>query len=171
MQRGAKPLGRSCRPSVAGLEPRLASKTPDWVTCSRSYIGLSFQLYEHEIVGLEASQRRRGGSLMPTVARPLAAIALFLSAAIGAGPPAIAQDINQIELTDQQVTAFIAAQKDFAPLSTRLLEGGEKPDEALTKELEAIAKKHAFKSFAEFEDVGANITIVLDGLDRSTGTY
>jgi hypothetical protein len=39
------------------------------------------------------------------------------------------------------------------------------------KELEAIAKKHGFASFAEFEDVGANITIVLDGLDRATGAY
>jgi hypothetical protein len=74
-------------------------------------------------------------------------------------------------LTDQQVTAFIAAQKDFAPLASKLVEAGESPDEALTKELEDIAKKHGFASFAEFEDVGANITLILDGLDRSSGTF
>ncbi len=108
---------------------------------------------------------------MRIVTRPLVAIAFSLLGAFCAEPAAIAQQLNQIQLTDQQVAAFIAAQKDFAPLSTRLLEGGDKPDEALTKELETIAKKHAFKSFAEFEDVGANITIILDGLDRSTGAY
>lgn len=82
-----------------------------------------------------------------------------------------AQEFKQIQLTDELVTSFIAAQKDFAPLAGKLAEGGEQPDAALTKELEDIAKKHGFASFANFEDVGANITIVLDGLDRSNGTY
>jgi hypothetical protein len=84
---------------------------------------------------------------------------------------ATAQEFKQVELTDKQVTAFIAAQKDFAPLASKLVEAGESPDEALTKELEDIAKKHGFASFAEFEDVGANITLILDGLDRSSGTF
>lgn len=84
---------------------------------------------------------------------------------------AAAQDFKQVELTDQKVTAFIAAQKDFAPLAGKMVEGGESPDAALTKELEEIAKKHGFASFAEFEEVGANITVVLDGLDRTTGTF
>jgi len=84
---------------------------------------------------------------------------------------AAAQEFKQIELTDQMVTSFIAAQKDFAPLASKLAEGGETPDAALTKDLEDIAKKHGFKDFAEFEDVGANITIILDGLDRTAGTY
>ncbi len=62
--------------------------------------------------------------------------------------------------------AFITAQKDFQPLAGKLLEGGDKPNDALLGELETIAKKHGFASFTEFEDVGANITLVLDGLDR-----
>jgi hypothetical protein len=82
-----------------------------------------------------------------------------------------AQEFTQIELTEKMVTSFIAAQKDFAPLASKLIEGGDAPDAALTKELEDIAKKHGFASFAEFEDVGANITVVLDGLDRATGTF
>jgi hypothetical protein len=90
----------------------------------------------------------------------------------GAGAlSAAAQEFKQLELTDQLVTSFIAAQKDFAPLASKLAEGGESPDAALTKELEDIAKKHGFASFADFEDVGANVTIVLDGLDRTSGTY
>jgi hypothetical protein len=104
--------------------------------------------------------------------RSLAA-AVGLSAILaGAGAfGASAQEFKQLELTDQMVTNFIAAQKDFAPLASKLAEGGESPDAALTKELEDIAKKHGFTSFADFEDVGANITIVLDGLERTSGKY
>ncbi|MFA5950664.1 MAG: hypothetical protein WC807_10310 [Hyphomicrobium sp.] len=101
----------------------------------------------------------------------LAPIALMSWAFISTAGLASAQDLKQIELNDKLVQSFIDAQKDFAPLSSKLAEGGEKPDPALTKELEDIAKKHGFTSFAEFEDVGANITIVLDGLDRTSGAY
>lgn len=85
----------------------------------------------------------------------------------GAAP----EEFKQIELTDQMVTSFITAQKEFAPLASKLAEAGEAPDAALNKELEEISKKHGFASFADFEDVGANITVVLDGLDRSTGGF
>jgi hypothetical protein len=102
--------------------------------------------------------------------------AMIWAIGLGAGVACLsagssAQEFKQIELTDKMVTSFIAAQKDFSPLASKLAEGGETPDEALTKELEEIAKKHGFASFAEFEDVGANITIVLDGLDRETGAF
>ncbi len=85
--------------------------------------------------------------------------------------PLQAQEMKQMALTDQQVAAFIAAQKDFQPLAGKLLEGGDKPNDSLLGELETISKKHGFAGFAEFEDVGANITLVLDGLDRKAGTY
>lgn len=81
------------------------------------------------------------------------------------------EDLKQMQLTDQQIIGFIAAQKDMAPLSSKLLEGGEKPDDTLLGELEAIAKKNGFQSFMEMETVGANIAIVLDGLDPKTGEY
>lgn len=98
-----------------------------------------------------------------------AAIAALSVLAIGAN--AVAQEIKQMQLTDKQIEAFIAAQKDFAPLASKLLEGGEKPDDGLTAELETVAKKHGFTNFAEYEDVGANISIVLEGLDRKSGAY
>ena len=94
----------------------------------------------------------------------VAAVALLGSAAFALG--ASAQEIKQMQLSDKQIESFIAAQKDFAPLASKLLEGGEKPNDALTAELEGVAKKHGFASFAEYEDVGANISIVLEGLDR-----
>lgn len=105
------------------------------------------------------------------LARVVAGAAVVGAGVACMGTAASAQEFKQIELTDQMVTSFIAAQKDFTPLASKLAEAGETPDEALTKELEEIAKKHGFASFADFEDVGANITIVLDGLDRESGTF
>lgn len=99
------------------------------------------------------------------------ALGLGLGVTGVSGTGAAAQEFKQMELTEQMVTNFIAAQKDFAPLASKLAEAGDSPDPALQKQLEDIAKAHGFASFAEFEDVGANITIVLDGLDRSSGTY
>ena len=81
------------------------------------------------------------------------------------------EELRQVRLTDQHVKGFIEAQKDLQPLSSRLLEGGEKPEDSLISELESIAKKHGFTSFLEMEEVGANISIVLDGLDRKSGIY
>jgi hypothetical protein len=101
------------------------------------------------------------------------ASAVVVLAAVGPGPLA-AQDVEelkQIELTDKQVGGFIAAQKDLQPLSAKLLEGGDKPDDALQGELDNIAKKHGFADFNEMEVVGSNISIVLDGLDPKTGDY
>lgn len=100
-----------------------------------------------------------------------ACVGLGAGMAVAAASNLAAQEFKQIELTDKMVTSFIAAQKDFAPLASKLVEGGETPDDALTKELENIAKKHGFASFEEFEDVGANITLILDGLDRSSGKF
>jgi len=102
-------------------------------------------------------------------------IALLLTAAVGsAALPVLAQDVEELkqtELTDALVAGFIAAQADLQPLSAKLLEGGDKQDDALRAELDAIAKKHGFDGFMHMETVGANISLVLDGLDRTTGEY
>lgn len=81
------------------------------------------------------------------------------------------EDFKQIELTDSQVTSFIAAQKDYEPLAKKLQDAGENVDDGLTKELDAVAQKHGFADFGDFEDVGANITLVLDGYDRESGEF
>ena len=108
---------------------------------------------------------------MRTFGRQIGALTIAMCAGLCMSAAAGAQEFKQVQLNDKQVQSFIEAQKDFAPLSSKLIEGGEKPDEGLKTQLEDVAKKHGFASFAEFEDVGANITIVLDGLDRSSGTY
>jgi hypothetical protein len=103
----------------------------------------------------------------------LASAALVLAAFMGPSP-AGAQDmeeLKQIELTEKQVSGFIAAQKDLQPLSAKLLEGGDKPEASLKGELDAISQKHGFANFMDMETVGANISLVLDGLDPKTGGY
>ncbi len=82
-----------------------------------------------------------------------------------------AQDVKQIKLTDAQVTNFIKAQTDLAAMASKIQAAGEKPDPALQAELEGIAKKHGFNDFAELDDVAANISIVMAGLDTQTGNF
>ena len=95
----------------------------------------------------------------------LAAVVFGLSAGAGA------QDVKQMKLSDDQVKNFIAAQADLAAIASKIQSAGEKPDPALQAELETIAKKHNFKDFAELDDVAANISIVMAGLDSQTGNF
>lgn len=88
---------------------------------------------------------------------------------VGAGRGGAAAQADQAD--GQAGRGFISAQKDFSPLADKLREGGEKPDPSLAGQLDDIAKKHGFKDFSEFEDVGANVTVVLDGLDPKSGEY
>jgi hypothetical protein len=90
--------------------------------------------------------------------------------ATGTTPPP-PDDVKQIKLTDDQVKRFIAAQSDLASIASKIQSAGDKPDPALQAELESIAKKHAFTNFAELDDVAANISIVMAGLDTTTGNF
>lgn len=89
-----------------------------------------------------------------------------------AAPSGAAQqdDIKQIKLTDEQVKRFVSAQADLAAIATKMQAAGDTPDPALQAELESIATKHGFGNFAELDDVAANISIVMAGLD-STGVF
>jgi hypothetical protein len=84
---------------------------------------------------------------------------------------AIAQEIKQIKLTEQHIQGFIASQKELSAMVDRLQQAGDKPDPELQAELEALAKRHGFASFAELDDVAANISVVMAGLDPQTGDY
>lgn len=81
---------------------------------------------------------------------------------------AAAQEIKQLKLTEKQVQGFIASQQDIA---AKVQAAGDNPDEKLQAELESVAKKHGFASFEEFDDVAANISIVMAGLDPQTGEF
>jgi hypothetical protein len=91
-------------------------------------------------------------------------------ATTGTNPPP-SDDVKQIKLTEDQVTHFIAAQPDLASIASKIQAAGEKPNPALQAELEGIATKHGFGNFAELDDVAANISIVMAGLDSGTGNF
>ncbi|MGL4397592.1 MAG: hypothetical protein ACRCS9_13710 [Hyphomicrobium sp.] len=96
-------------------------------------------------------------------------LSMALSAVVASA--AMAQDLKQIKLTDTQVKSFIAAQGDLAGIASKIQAAGDKPDPALQTELETIAKKHGFTDFAELDDVAANISMVMAGLDSQSGDY
>lgn len=82
-----------------------------------------------------------------------------------------AKEVKQIKLTEAQVGNFIKAQSDLAAIASKIQAAGEKADPALQAELEGIAKKHGFSTFEELDDVAANISIVMAGLDTQTGEF
>jgi hypothetical protein len=85
---------------------------------------------------------------------------------------AAAQMVNQIKLTEKQIEGFISAQKDMAAVSEKMQgTASDKPDPKIQAELEAIAKKHGFKDFADYDDVAANISMIMAGIDPQSKTF
>jgi hypothetical protein len=85
---------------------------------------------------------------------------------------AAAQMVNQIKLTEKHVEGFISAQKDMAAVSEKMQgTASDKPDPKIQSELEAIAKKHGFKDFADYDDVAANISMIMAGIDPQTKAF
>lgn len=104
----------------------------------------------------------------------LVAVAGFALAgpALAQAPQGGEQPFKQVKLTDTHITGFIGAQKEMASLAQK--QGGQptdKPDPKVQAELEAIAKRHGFQSFVEFDDVAFNISMVMGGLDPQTGAF
>jgi len=80
-------------------------------------------------------------------------------------------EFKQLKLSEALIKGFIASQGDLTAIADKLQKAGDKPDPALQKELEQLAQKHGFKTFAELDDVAANISMVMAGLDPETGDY
>ena len=85
---------------------------------------------------------------------------------------AMAQNaVKQIKLTDKQIEGFIAAQKDMSSVAEKMQSNADKPDPKIQAELESIAKKHGFASFEEYDDVAANISMIMAGIDPQTKAF
>lgn len=97
----------------------------------------------------------------------LAAIALMQFPGL-----ASAQTIKQIKLTEKQIEGFIAAQKDMSAVAEKMQgSASDKPDPKIQAELEAIAKKYGFANFGEYDDVAANISMIMAGIDPQTKAF
>ena len=93
------------------------------------------------------------------------AFAHFSGAALAQGA------VKQVPLTAKHVEGFIAAQKDMATVAEKMQGNSDKPDPKVQAELESIAKKHGFASFAEYDDVAANISMVMAGIDPQSRAF
>lgn len=79
--------------------------------------------------------------------------------------------VKQIPLNDKHVEGFINAQKDMAQVAEKMQGNSDKPDPKVQAELEAISKKHGFASFQEYDDVAANISMVMAGIDPQSRAF
>jgi hypothetical protein len=85
---------------------------------------------------------------------------------------AIAQGaVKQIPLNDKHIEGFINAQKDMAQVAEKMQGNSDKPDPKVQAELETISKKHGFASFQEYDDVAANISMVMAGIDPQSRAF
>jgi hypothetical protein len=101
------------------------------------------------------------------------AVAIVVFTGLAGLPSARAQDvIQQIKLDAKMIEGFIAAQKDMAAVAEKMTgAASEKPDPKIQAELEAAAKKHGFKDFNDYDDVAANISMVMAGIDPQSGVF
>src|SRR5208282_3196553 len=82
------------------------------------------------------------------------------------------QPLKQVALTDAQVQAYVDAETEMAPIMAKMPESASgQPDAKVMAGLDAIAKKHKFASFEDFDGVGANIDLVMGGVDAQTKKY
>jgi hypothetical protein len=106
--------------------------------------------------------------LAPFVATLAPAPALAQSAPAAAP----AEPIKQMALTGAQIEGYIAAAAEIEPILSKAPPSpSAAPDPKVIAEIEAIAKKYKFASYAEYDDVGANIGVVMDGIDPQTKKY
>lgn len=80
------------------------------------------------------------------------------------------ENLNQVALTDAQIDSFIAAQKGMMAIVAKAPQG-DRPDPKIMEQLDAVAKKHNFASYEEYDDVAATIGLVMSGIDPDTKKY
>src|SRR5262245_61954968 len=106
------------------------------------------------------------------LAAAMAGILLSIPGPAAAQPGGVLPAVKQIKLTEKHIESFIAAQKDMGPILEKIQ--GSTSDQLppqLQADLEAAAKKHGFKDFADYDEVVGNITMIMAGIDPKTKTF
>jgi hypothetical protein len=93
-----------------------------------------------------------------------------MAPAQAAPPPGQPPALKQMALTDKQIDAVLAAQKDMNAITDKLPQDA-KPDPKVIAKLGDIAKKNGFASYDEYNAVLDNISLVLGGIDPATKKY
>jgi hypothetical protein len=87
-----------------------------------------------------------------------------------AAPPPAPAPMKQIALTEKQIEGVLAAAKDIDAITAKIPDNA-KPDPKVDAQLDAVAKKNGFASYAEYNDVTDNISMVMGGFDPATKQY
>jgi hypothetical protein len=80
-----------------------------------------------------------------------------------------AQEVKQIKLTEKHMQGFMAASEDMAKLSDGANQ--DKPDAELEAQAEVLVRRNGFASFAEFDEVSTNISMIMSGIDQQTKKF
>jgi hypothetical protein len=91
-------------------------------------------------------------------------------AAKQAAPPPAPAPMKQIALTEKQIEGVLAASTEMDAITDKIPQNA-KPDPKVDAQLEAVAKKNGFASYAEYNEVTDNISMVLAGFDPATKQY
>jgi hypothetical protein len=78
--------------------------------------------------------------------------------------------LKQMALTDKQIESVLDAQTDMDAVTAKLPENAA-PDQKVMAQLDAVAKKHGFASYEDYNNVVDNISLVLGGFDPATKKY
>lgn len=87
-----------------------------------------------------------------------------------AAPPPAPAPMKQMALTEKQIEGVLAASKDIDAITDKI-PANAKPDPKVDAQLDAVAKKNGFASYAEYNDVTDNISMVMSGFDPATKQY
>ncbi|MBN8993558.1 MAG: hypothetical protein J0H42_35440 [Rhizobiales bacterium] len=87
-----------------------------------------------------------------------------------AAPPQQEAPLKQIALTEAQIQNVLKATAEMDPITDKI-DDDAKPDPKITAQLEGIAKKNGFASYADYNLVVDNINLVLGGFDTTTKKY
>jgi hypothetical protein len=122
-----------------------------------------------KLTGLKVAKRN---CVMLQVLRVAFAVVAAIAIIHFVGSATAQTPVRQIKLTEKQVRNFLAAQKDMVPV-VKKMQGStaDRPDPKLHAESEAITKNSGFEDFAEYENVAANILMVVAGIDPLTKRY
>src|SRR5207245_838992 len=75
-------------------------------------------------------------------------------------------ELKQVALTDLQIQGLLDSQYEMDAITYRLPDDPSKPrDPKVIVQLDVIAKKHGFASYADYGNVAANVDMLLDGFD------
>jgi hypothetical protein len=81
-------------------------------------------------------------------------------------------ELKQVALTDKQVQGLLDSQREMDAITSKLSDDPSKPPDAKAMaQLDGVAKKYGFASYAEFGNVAANVDMLLDGFDPQTKQF